>query len=608
MRNFGFALVFLFGLLVGLAACSGEETPTPIPAPQVQAPAATAALPAVTGSAPGAAQPAAEGVRVLRIGTPTYPDILDPQKSSVINEVNILQLAYEGLVRLDEKGTVQPAAADRWEASPDGKRITFHIRDGLKRSDGSPLGCADFEYALKREVDPYTQGKMYTSLVTDVQGAQALLDYADQTDPSALDKSQVDALYAGYGVHCLDPQTLQIDLVSPIGFWEYIASTWVTFPTDPRAVARDPENWWTKAENHVGNGPFRIVRIEEGKRIILEANPYYWGGRPKLDRIEIIFNTDNLVLFEAFKKGEVDVVSVLPEWLQEIQGTASLQQAFLRYPAASTTSFAFNNTRKPFDDRNVRIAFSQLLDRAGYSNDVNKGTTTPYTRWIPPGVPGAQPDKVGVPDTDFKAAVMTLVNNGYAAADSTPENPKVDCAKLGELKLTYQARPAEQARAAYIADNIVRVIGCPVTLDPVDATVLLNLIKDVKTNPQLSRQGWIQDYPHPQNWLSVYWTCGSFSKRYGYCNLNLDEMLHEADSTLDFEQAIAKYRAAEDLLMSDVPGAMAYYNQNMYLLAPYVVGPRDFPSTSDGILPGGYGPMTQYDIDLSKVPANYPKQ
>ncbi len=602
MRKIGTAALVLTGLLAVLAAC-GEQTPPP-PTPQ---PAANEAAP-VTAAPTSSAEPVGGSVKVLRIGTPTYPDILDPQKSSVINEINILQLAYEGLVRLDEKGNLQSASADHWESSPDGKKITFHIRDGLKRSDGTPLMCADFEYALKREVDPFTQGKLYTSIVLDVKGAKELIEYGEKTDPSAMSKDEVQKLYANYGVRCLDPQRLEVELVSPIGFWEYIASTWVTFPTDQRAVQRDPANWWTKAENHVGNGPFKIVQIEEGKRIILEANPNYWGGRPKIDRIEIIFNTDNVVLFEAFKKGELDVISALPEWLPEIEGTAALQQAFLRYPAASTTAFAFNNSRKPFDDRNVRIAFSEALDRAGYSNDVNKGTTLPYTRWIPPGVPGAQPDKVGVPETDFKAAVKTLVESGYAAPDSTPDNPKVDCDALGELKLTYQARPVEHARAAYIANNIIQVIGCPVILDPVDATVWLRLIKDVKTNPQISRQGWVQDYPHPQNWLTVYWTCGSFAMRYGYCNLKLDEMLHEADQTLDFEQAIIKYKEAEDLLLSDVPGAMAYYNSNLFLVAPYLVGPREHTSTSDGIFPGGYGPLTEYDIDLSRVPANYPRR
>lgn len=582
--------------------------PTAAPAQPTTAPAQPTAAPAQPTTAPTTAPAAASGPRVLRIGNATYPDVIDPQKSSYAGEINIMQFAYEGLTRQDEKGNIVPGAADKWESAPDGKSMIFHIRDGLKRSDGTPIACADFEYALRREVDPFTPGKQYTGIVYDIKGALEIDTYANETEPDKLDQAKVDELYANYGVSCTDPQTLKIEFNNALGFWHYIASTWVTFPTDKRAVDADPDTWWTKPEGHVGNGPFKITQIDEGKKIVAEANENYWGGRPKLDRIEVTYNSDGQVLFEAYKNGELDIIGVAPEWLQEIDSTPELKAALQRYAAAWTTSFAFNNSKKPFDDKNVRAAFSQAFDRAGFSRDVNKDTTKAYTRWVPPGVPGAQPDKEGVPATDFAAAVKTLVDNGYAAADSTAEAPKVDCAKLGELKLTYASSPLNHARNQFIAGNLVKVFGCPVTLDPVDATVFTALTKEVQTNPSMTRQGWIQDYPHPQNWLTVYWVCGSFSSRYGYCNPALDETLKEADTTLDFEEAITKYSAAEDMLLGDVPGAMAYYNENLFLVAPYLVGPAQYPSSGDGIWTGNYGPILTYDVDFSKVPANYPKE
>jgi oligopeptide transport system substrate-binding protein len=235
---------------------------------------------------------------------------------------------------------------------------------------------------------------------------------------------------------------------------------------------------------------------------------------------------------------------------------------------------------------------------------VSKGVGKPYTRWIPPGVPGAQADKVGVPNTDAKAAVATLLANGYATADGK----KVDCAKLGPVKLTYAATPLNHARFAFIAQNFVNVFGCAITLDPVDATVMTALTKDVKTNPQISRQGWIEDYPHPQNWLSVYWVCNAFSKRYGYCNPNFDKLTQQADQQLDFQKSLQLYQQAEDLLMSDVPAAFSNYTENLYLVKPWVIGPKDHTGSSDAEWAGEWGPVWLYDIDLTKVPATYPKQ
>ena len=178
-----------------------------------------------------------------------------------------------------------------------------------------------------------------------------------------------------------------------------------------------------------------------------------------------------------------------------------------------------------------------------------KGKGKAYTRWVPPGVPGAQDTKPGVPAYDPKAAVKLLVDNGYAAADSTAEKPKVDCQKLGDIKMTYAATSVNHARHQFIAGNFASVFGCPITLDPVDATVFTSLTKKIETNPLISRQGWIEDYPHPQNWLSVYWTCAGFAKRYGYCSKDFDALTAKADQTLDLQAALVLYQQAEDLLV-----------------------------------------------------------
>jgi oligopeptide transport system substrate-binding protein len=600
---------------VGLFACTPSPAPAPTKAPPkplivpTTAPPSTLA-PAQSTSAPTVLPtlPPQSGVKVLRIGRGAYPDLLDPQKASFTNELEVLALIYEGLVTLDHQGNIQPGGADTWQESDDGTQITFHIREGLKRSDGTPLTAEDYAYALRRAVDPRVVGKQYTAILYDIQGARALDELSTQ-DPKTLDPAQIEELFKNYGVRVRDPQTLVVTFEKPASYWLYIASLALTYPVDKRLVEQDPDAWWKKAENHVGNGPFVVKSIEDPNKIIYAANPNYWRGRPKLDRIETYYNPDSQVTLEAYSKGELDIdANLAAEQLPGVKSDPTLQADLLRYPAALTRSIAFNNSLRPFDDKNVRIAFSQAFDREGYVRDVLQGVGKPYTRWIPPGVPGAQPDKPGVPVTDEAAAVKTLVDNGYGAADSTPEKPKVDCEKLGELKLTYPGTPITHARYQFIADNFTRVFGCPITLDPVDPNVFAQLTKNVKTNPLISLQGWAEDYPHPQSWLSAYWRCGSFSKNYGYCNLQLDEMLAQADHAADLEQAIKLYQAAEDFLLADVPAAIANYDEYIYLVRPYVHGPKNYPSPGDASFPGQYGPVWEYDLDLSQVPANYPKE
>jgi oligopeptide transport system substrate-binding protein len=613
MKRASLILGVVLILSMVLGACTPAATPTAVPptavpataVPPTKAPVPATAVPVVPTVAPTAVPTKAPaGPKVLRIGRGTYPDVIDPQKSSYGIEIEVLKLAYEGLLAIDNKGNISAGSAEKWASAPDGKSMTFTIRAGLKRFDGTAMTAKDFEYALKREVDPCVSGKQYTSILYDVKGAEDL----DNLDCKK-DAAKLPAAWDAYGVKATNDTTLVVTFKNPIGFWHYIAYTWVTYPTDQKAVDKDPENWWTKAAGHNGNGPFKIATIEQSKKITFVPNPTYWRGKPILDRIELIYNVDNTIILEAYKKSELDInANVAPEDVAGIMADATLKSEFLRFPAAITTMISFNNSRKPFDDINVRKAFSAAFDREGWIRDVAKGIGKPYTRWIPPGVPGSQEAKPGVPAFDAKAAVNYLVANGYAHKDSTADKPKVDCAKLGDIKLTYAATPLNHARFQFMAGTYVKIFGCPITLDPVDATVYTAMTKDVKTNPQIGRQGWIQDYPHPQNWLSVYWVCGAFSVRYGYCNKNFDALTAKADQELDFAKSLALYQQAEDLLLSDVPGAGANYTENLALVKPWVIGPKDNTGSSDAEWAGEWGPVWKYDIDLTKVPATYPKQ
>src|SRR5215203_2417571 len=87
---------------------------------------------------------AQDGGKVLRVHAITYPDVVDPQKQSFSNEISITQLIYEGLTRLDENQETVPAAAESWEYNEDATQITFHLREGLKYSVGSPLTTENF--------------------------------------------------------------------------------------------------------------------------------------------------------------------------------------------------------------------------------------------------------------------------------------------------------------------------------------------------------------------------------------------------------------------------------------------------------------------------------
>ena len=120
-----------------------------------------------------AAIPGAPKSKTLRVNLATYPDMLDPQKASFVNEIAHLKLAYEGLTKFDKDLNTVPGAAEKWTYNEAGTELTFTLRKGLKYSDGSPLNAKRFEYSIIRNVDPNTAGE-YAFVTNDyIVGANA---------------------------------------------------------------------------------------------------------------------------------------------------------------------------------------------------------------------------------------------------------------------------------------------------------------------------------------------------------------------------------------------------------------------------------------------------
>ena len=177
--------------------------------------------------------------------------------------------------------------------------------------------------------------------------------------------------------------TLVITFKQPVGYWTYIAYTWVGWPVDPKAVAKDPEDWWTKAEGHNGNGPFKISRIEENRMITFVPNPNYRGGKPKLDRIEMYFITDSAVAFEAYKKGELDIVNVAAEDRATVGADPVLSKEFLEFPATSVSYMGLHQLKPPFDNKQVGRPLPRPLTATptpAISSRARPGPTSPGCR------------------------------------------------------------------------------------------------------------------------------------------------------------------------------------------------------------------------------------
>jgi oligopeptide transport system substrate-binding protein len=321
--------------------------------------------------------------------------------------------------------------------------------------------------------------------------------------------------------------------------------------------------------------------------------------------VDFYYLTDAGAALQAYQEGRLDVMPLTAQDLITATANVSMSGELLTGPVAWTTFLAMNAKRSPFDEKAVRVAFSQALDREGFARQLLGGLGKAYLSFLPPGIPGYDPLAVQE-GYDPKAAVDRLVAAGYGATRSSKSDPpKIDCKVLGEVKLSFPDTTRNRARYQFISNNLSQVIGCPFPLDPVDPSTFAAMMRKPEIAPQLLLQNWVQDYPHPQDWLSVFSCGGLLSSGISYCNQDFDKALAAANAEVDGAKAVEKYKAAQKLMLQDYPGAMLYYSQSAYLVKPYVLNLRGSFGASDTAWPGQYGTPGSYNIDLALAGTSY---
>jgi len=549
-----------------------------------------AGLMLVAPSVPMLSATAQDGGKVLRIHHVTDPDVVDPQQSSFSNEIDVLALTYEGLTRSDSSLQTVPAAAESWEYNEDSTVLTFKLREGLTYSDGSPLTAERFRYAVERNCDPNVAGE-YQSILFEIVGCEDFATSLTSSEEGAAtpEASPVSDAYettrAALGVKAIDDLTLELTLVQPAPYYHTIAGLWVFFPAKQELIEQGGAEWWKDPALQIGNGPFQITQYVEEQLIAFEANENYWGGRPKLDGIEYVYQGETAVALEAYNAGDLDIVDLDPQQLPAVQADPAQSAELVSYPVASTYNLSFNLTQEPFNDIKVREAFSYAFDRETYCTVIRSGDCTPTLSWIPEGIPGAiETEQFGF---DPEAAVAALNESSYGGAAGLPE-----------IKLFYNSDDsANTARAEWVAGAYRDVLGVEIVLEPTEGTALVALRKEPSTFPQmLLVGGWIQDYPDPQNWLSVYWKCdATFAQRFGYCNEEFDSLVNQADVETDEAKRIDLYEQASQILVDDVPGPFLYNLSNNVLVKPEVTG---YEATAlDVEWPGQFASLLTLDVE-----------
>lgn len=475
------------------------------------------------------------------------PHSIDPSRATFTTDLTVVRQVFEPLLKLDESLRPAPAAAERYEVSPDGTTWTFHLRPDGRFSDGTPVTAAHFEYAFKRLLDPAIASP-YASFFVDA-GIVGAAEYNAGRAPTP------DLV----GVRALDDLTLQVQLGAPAGFFPSLVTLPVAAPLRRDIVEARGESWTLDPASYVGNGPFVMTRWVHQDHMTFAPNPYYHGPGPHLQQMTLRVMTDMTVEYAAYLNGERDQTLVPPGLTRGILSDPQLSGEAHRWSLLATSWIAVNHARTPLDSLLVRQALSRAIDREALVRDTTDGLGRPATSLIPPGMPGFQ-DELGK-DLDFDpaAARALLAQAGYP-----------DPARFPKLSLSYGAATEPQRRAEFIQAQLKQHLGIELVLNPLEAKAYMAAYRS--SSFELALIGSGAEYPDPQVWLRPNFGCDGSANRFNYCNPAFDQLVARADATLDQAERLRLYAEAQALLVQDAPGIWLRHSEFLTLVKPHVRG------------------------------------
>lgn len=556
------SLLMVIGLAFGLLPPSWVVAQTASPVASPAAGAAVAAELAELPSAPGAEQPDADPEATLTLNLGEELDSGDPQVLAFLNEIEISSKVFVPLLALDDQNRVASAAAESMEVSADGTTYTFAIRPGMTYTDGQAVTAGDYAYAIKRACSPEVAGN-YSNILFDIVGCEEwrLADPAADADRIPELEAAVDEAIA-----TPDDATLRIQLERAAGYFPYVMATWVTYPSRQDLVEAGGADWWKDPATYVGNGPFKLVSHTDGQDWIFERNDDYFRGQPGIARLVYREVEAAETALLAYQQGELDLAGPAAAQLPQIEADPTLSQELYRQVGANTYYMAFNLTEAPFDDERVRQAFAAALNREQYVRQIANGVGLPAGTFLYPGNPAYQ--EATQQAFDEERARQLLADAGYPNGEGFP---------IQQLRYNAASAAAQQI-ATFWSQNLKQVLNVDIEPTPVDSTELQSLRTNRDPVLKVYLGNWFEDYPHPQNWLSLVFGRGSTRAPNGWDDEQFFALVEEADA-LPLEDALPLYQEADAYLAEQAPVAFYLHDENLVLIKPNVRGYVTYPTS-----------------------------
>jgi oligopeptide transport system substrate-binding protein len=472
------------------------------------------------GGDTGGGQAASE--QVLRWGLGSEFN-LDPGLATDTTSSKILLNIFDPLVKLDEDLNAQPAAAESWDVK--GPNVTYHVRTGMKWTNGDPVTAKDYEYAWKRALSP--------ELASDY--AYQLFGIKGATEYNECEKN-CDALKNKVAIKATDDQTLKVTLTSEQPWFIQQSAHHVFLPVNRKAVEASPEGW-TRPQNIVTNGPFKVESAQPSASITLVKNDDWRdAANVKLTRVEGKIIVDGTTAVQSFEAGEVDALDEqLPsEEIARLKDTPEYEL----YTGLSTTYYGFN--LKQVTDIHQRRAMSLAVNRQEIIDNITQANEIPAKGFTPEGMPG------------FDAVVGD--GSPWTPAEGDMDKAKDEMAKATKpvknvTVFTNETPPNEDVAVAL--QSMWKELGINAKIKVMEWQQYLEMLGPPPPNSvDLFRLGWVGDFVDDINFLEL-WTCESGNNNTNFCDKSYDALVAKAKQTPDNAKRYEIYKQLEEKLTGE---------------------------------------------------------
>jgi oligopeptide transport system substrate-binding protein len=488
------------------------------------------------------------------------PATIDPALNSAVDGFIMLQHLFEGLYKYGDSGVVAtpgqkvaipvPGAVTstpQKTVNSDGTiTLVYTLRNGLKWSDGSALTAEDYVYAWRRLVDPETAAD-YCYMIDMVQNAIEIQE--GTLPPSSL------------GIRAVNATTLEIKLTGECAFFDYILAFPATYPVKKSIIDSAGDQWTFSPSTYISNGPYMLKEWVHNSYILLEKNPNYHSAIKGPAFIRFALMDDVNAILANYRSGELDYAQNFP--LDELPTMFKNGEAFIQ-DYLGTYFATFNTQKAPFDNPDVRKAFTLAIDRNFIVEQITRAGQVPASGFVPFGMPDVaqgsdfrrtRGDYYSVKPEDYQKniaeAQQLLAKAGYPGGRGFPV-----------VEYMYNVSSSHRLVAEALQNMWQTNLGVRVTLSQQDWAVFLETRK--QGDYQVARHGWIADYPDPLNFLDMF-IQGSGNNDPQYRNNAFDNLIRTAKTSADANVRVKAMHDAEDMMMGrDWIVAPIYFYTQVY--------------------------------------------